>query len=122
MMPDVAMTSTDLLDALARDVPETQPVVDEHLEDNGGLLLHLLTADLRRFAIQSFDVGNGNVLERILALVDVALGEGTGDVQNAMSVSFVEDTGWWDPAMQPFIGAWPTGLRAEVDRQRSQRP
>ena len=43
----VAMTATDFLDALARDVPETQPVVVEHLEDNDGLLLYLLTAGRR---------------------------------------------------------------------------
>jgi hypothetical protein len=115
------MTATDFLDALARNVPESQPVVVEHLEDNDELLLHLLTADLRRFAIQSFDTGQNDVLDRLLALVEVALGEGTDDVQNAMSVSFVEDTGWWDPATQPFVDAWPAGLRAEVERQRSQR-
>lgn len=117
----VTMTATDFLDALARDVPETQPVVVEHLEDNDGLLLHLLTADLRRFAIQSFDSGQNDVVDRLLALIDVALRDGTDDVQNAMSVSFVEDTGWWDPTTQPFIDAWPAGLRAEVETQRSQR-
>src|SRR4051794_40704924 len=105
------MTATDFLDALARDVPESQPVGGERLEDNDGLLLHLLTADLRRFAIQSFDTGQNDVLDRLLALVDAALREGTDDVQNAMSVSFVEDTAWWDSTTQPFIEAWPAGLR-----------
>jgi hypothetical protein len=38
-----------------------------------------------------------------------------------MAVSLVEDTGWWDPTTQLFIEAWPAGLRAEVDRQRSHR-
>lgn len=56
----VPMAATDFLDALARDVPESQPVLVEHLEDNDGLLLHLLTADLRRFAIQSFDAGQND--------------------------------------------------------------
>ena len=115
----VAMTATDFLDALARDVPECQSVLVEHLEDNDGVLLHLLVADLRRFAIKSFDAGQRDVTDRLLALVDLALREGTDDVQNAMAVSFVEDTGWWDRSMQPFIEAWPAGLRAEVDRQRS---
>ena len=115
------MTSVDFLDALATDVPETRPVVDEHVEDNDGLLLHLLTADLRRYAIRTFDAGQTDVLARLLAVIDGALREGTDDVQNAMAVSFVEDTGWWDPAMQPFIEAWPEGLRAEVDRQRGER-
>ncbi|MFC5177764.1 DUF7674 family protein [Nocardioides taihuensis] len=115
------MTATYFLDALARDVPECQAVVVEHLEDNDGLLLHLLTAHLRRFAIQSFETGQRDILERLLELVDVVLRDVTDDVQNAMAVSFVEDTGWWDPATEPFIEAWPAGLRAEVDRQRRQR-
>jgi hypothetical protein len=34
-------------------------------------------------------------------------------------VCFVEDLGWWDPAMQPFIEVLPEGLLAEVERQRS---
>jgi hypothetical protein len=32
-------------------------VVTEHLEDNDELLLHLLTADLRRYAIEAFQAG-----------------------------------------------------------------
>lgn len=118
----LALTATDLRDTLAREVPEIQPVVDEHLEDNDGLLLHLLTADLRRYAIQSFDSGQGDVLDRLLAVVDVALRDETDDVQNAMAVSFVEDTGCWDPAMQPFVAVWPSSLRAEAERQRDWRP
>lgn len=114
----VALTASDFLDMLAKQVPETHPVVREHLDDNDGLLLHVLTADLRRHAIQAFEAGRSDVLSRLLAVVDAALREGTEDVINAMAVSFVEDTGWWDPDMQPFIEAWPAALRAEVDRQR----
>ena len=117
----VALTATNFLDTLSSEVPETQSVVSEHFEDNDGLLLHLLTADLRRYAIQSFDAGQSDVLGRLLAVVDAALRDGTDEVQNAVAVSFVEDTGWWDPAMQPFIEAWPAGLRAEVERQQGQR-
>lgn len=116
----MAMTSADFVDALGTDVPECQPVVAEHLEDNDGLLLHLLTADLQRFAVQSFEGGQRDVLKRLLALVARALQHGDDDVQNAMAVSFVEGTGWWDSATQPFIATWPAGLRAEVNRQRNQ--
>jgi hypothetical protein len=122
MMPGVALTATDFLDTLAREVPETHPVMAEHLKDNDGLLLHPLTADLRRYAIQSFDSGQSDVLDRLLAVIDMALRDGTDDVQNAMAVSFVEDTGWWDLAMQPFIAVWPSSLRAEAERQRNWRP
>jgi hypothetical protein len=117
----MAMTATDFLDSLTAGVPESQPLVVEHLEDNDGLLLHLLTADLRRFATQSFDTGQSDVLEKLLAVLDVALREGTNDVQNAVSVSFVENSEWWDPATRPFVESWPAGLRGEVDRQRRTR-
>ncbi len=118
----VQMTADDFLAALAIEVPETQQVVKDHLKDNGQLLLHLLTADLRRSAIDAFASGHPEVLGRLLALIDRALRDGVDDVNNAMAVSFVEDTGWWDPAMQPFIEAWHLGLQAEVDRQRNWRP
>lgn len=115
------MTAADLLNRLAADVPEAQPAVVQHLEDHESLLLHLLIADLRRFAIQCFEAGQSEVIQRLLDLIDLALREGTEEVENAMSVSFVEDTGWWDSATQPFIEAWPPGLRAELDRPRNHR-
>jgi hypothetical protein len=60
-------------------------------------------ADIRRFAIEAFQIGPTDVLERLLSVVSRALVQGTEDVRNAIAVSFVEDTGWWDPPMQSFI-------------------
>ena len=114
----VAMTEQDFLTALASEVPEAQPIVSEQLRDNDEVLLHVLTADLRRYAIDTFESGSSDVLPRLLDLIERALLNGTEDVSNAMAVSFVEDTGWWDPAMQPFIASWPSGLQAEAQRQR----
>lgn len=116
------MTAEDLLAALAREVPEVQPVVREHLKDNDELLLHLLTDDLRRFAIEAFDSGRTEVLERLLALLDRAFVHGDNYVTNAIAVSFVEDTGGWDPAMQTFIDSWPPGLKDEARRQKESGP
>jgi len=118
----MAMSAEDFLTALGSEVRETQPLVREHLLGNGGLLLHLLTADLRRYAIEALSSGGSEVLRRLLDVIDRALRDGTDDVNNAMAVSFVEDTGWWDPAMRPFIASWPQGLQAEVGRQRDRRP
>ncbi len=97
-------------------------MVDEHLRDQDGeLLLHLLVADLRRFAIATFESGDEDLSHRLLSAMDIGFREGDEEVENAIAVSFVEDTGWWDPAMQPFIASWPNGLQAEVTRQRSSR-
>lgn len=113
------LTPSEFLTALTSQVPETAGTLREHLEDQEGeLLLHLLTADLRRLAITWFEEGQTECLDRLLGVVDTALREGDGEVQNAMAVSFVEDTGWWDPEMAPFVAVWPEGLRAEAQHQR----
>jgi hypothetical protein len=120
-MPGVVMTVTDFLDALEIYVPETRPMVDKHLEVHACVILHVLTADLRRYAIQSLEAGQSEVLGRLLAVVDRARRQGTDDLQNAIAISFVKDTPRWNPATQPFIEAWPARLRAQADRQRGQR-
>ena len=99
------MTAEDFLSALASEVPETQPIVREHLEDNDELLLHLLISDLRRYATDIFTSGKSDVLRKLLDVIDRALLLGNDYVNNAIAVSFVADSGWWDPAMQPFIAS-----------------
>lgn len=117
------MSTDQFVAMLLHEVPGVQAVVREHLEDNDGeLLLHLLIADLRRYAMQAFDADESDVLGRLLGVVDRAMHDGDDSVENAIAVSFVEDTGWWDDATQPFIAAWPEGLRAEAARQRDRRP
>jgi hypothetical protein len=119
MMEVVTMTTQGFVARLERDVPEVQQIVREHLQDNDELLLHLLTADLRRFAIEAHRSGDAEVLQRLLNVIDQGLTDGTESVDNAMAVSFVEDTGWRDPAMEPFIAVWPAGMQAEARRQQA---
>ena len=119
---DVTLTAEGFLAELDKIVPEVQAVVAEHAEDNGELLLHLLIADLRRFAADAFQESPTDVLERLLTLINRALVEGSEDIRNAVAVSIVEDTGWWDPAMQGFIESWPSQLKQEARRQKAWRP
>jgi len=118
----VALSASEFLASLTEAVPEAQPVVEEHLADQAGeLLLHLLMGDLRRLAITTFEQGDADLLRRLLAVIDAGLREGDEYVENAVAVSFVEDTGWWEPETRPFIATWPSALQAEVDRQKSWR-
>ena len=97
-------------------------MVEEHVADQGGeLLLHLLMGDLRRLAIAAFDRGDGDLLQRLLSVLDAALRDGDERVENAVAVSFVEDTGWWEPEMQPFMATWPNALQAEAEKQKNWR-
>ena len=100
--------------------PETQPIVDEHLADfEEDTLLHLLIADVRRFAIASFEAGDAGVLRRCLAAVGTGMSDGDDYVQNAIGVSFVEDTPLWDTKVEPYIATWPQPLQIEAARQRN---
>lgn len=47
------------------------------------------------------------------------LRRGDENVENAVAVSFVEDSCVSDPRMAAFVTAWLAGLRAEVERQQS---
>lgn len=112
------MDTDDFVDLLLRTVPEATALHRQHLEYNfGELLLHLLVADVRRLALQAFQRGDKGLLRRCLEVMETSLVDGDARVENAVAVSFVEDTGWWDPNMQPFIATWPSRLRDEVDRQ-----
>lgn len=118
----MSISSEDFLAELSRTVPESDELVADHLNDYEDLLLHLLVADLRRMAIAAFERGGTDSLQRLLIMLERALIEGDDSVRNAVAVSFVEDTGWWDPEMSAFMTAWPAGLTAEAERQRRWRP
>ncbi|MDQ3643705.1 MAG: hypothetical protein M3450_20120 [Actinomycetota bacterium] len=116
------MTSTEFVEGLVGMAAETRALVDEHLKDHyGEVLLHLLIGDLRRFLLAAFKQGDERVLQRCLDHLDLALRDGDSEVENAVAVSFVEATGWWDPSMRAFIDTWPPALRAEADRQEAGR-
>jgi hypothetical protein len=101
-------------------------VVAEHHEHYEELLLHLLVADIREMAIAAFTNGDADLAARIVSVFDEGLREGDERVENAVSVSFAEDTPWYDDERRPFIATWPPALTAEVarqqKRQRTRRP
>ena len=114
------MSTEGFLDGIREAVPMTRSLVEQHIEDQSGeVLLHLLVADVRRFAFASFERDDEAVTTCLLDFLDLALATGDDPVRNAIAVSFVEDTGWWDPAMVAFIATWPPTLAAEVERHKS---
>lgn len=118
----MAITREEFVAALREAGPEVTAIIDENLAAQAGeILLHPLVADLRRLAINLFELEDSDDLDRLLAALGQGLTEGDPEVENAVAVSFVEDTGWWDQSMSAFIAAWPSGLRAEVERQRAHR-
>jgi hypothetical protein len=118
----VTLTRGQFVVSVLASLPEASAVVAEHLDDQEGeLLLHLLVADLRRLLLDAWQRQDQDVLHRGLTFLDAALTTGDEYVNNAVAVSFVEDIGWWEADMQPFIASWPKALATEVERQRSAR-
>ena len=119
-MPRLA--AADALDRLIAEVPDFQPVLDEHRHDNEGVLPHVLFGDLTRFVLDARANDDADRVTRSLTFLDRALRDGDDYVQNLVAVSFVENVGPSDPAQADFIATWPTALRNEARRQRDWRP
>jgi hypothetical protein len=113
----VTFTADGFVTLVMARVPEAEATVREHTDDDE-LLPHLLVADLRRLAIRWWREGRNEPLERLVRVIEVGLREGDEQVENAVAVSFVEDTGWWEESTQPFIARWHAGLAEELERQR----
>lgn len=117
------LTKDAFVVALLDAVPESQPIVTEHWDDHDGdVPLHLLMGDVRRLSEDAWRREDHALMRRCLDFLDLALRTGDENVQNAVSVSFVEDSGWWDGSLTIYIAAWPSALAAEVERQRQQQP
>jgi hypothetical protein len=116
------MSTEGFVDGLCEVVPTARSLVDEHVKDyDGDVLLHFLVGDVLSFAVASFERGDEPVTTPLLDYVDLALRTGEDPLQDAIAMSFVEDTRWWDPAMHAFIATWPPALTAEVRSQKSCR-
>ena len=69
---------------------------------------------LLELAIAWFSAAQIEPLHRLLDVVAAGLSQGDDHVHHAAAVSFVEDTGWWEPEMQPFIATWPAEIAHEL--------
>jgi hypothetical protein len=73
------------------------PSGSEDLADNeDDLLLHLLVSDFRRQARTAHESHDFALSDAVLALLDWGIVEGGETLDNAIAVSFVEDSAWWE--------------------------
>jgi hypothetical protein len=119
----VAVVSYErVVDLLRSEVPEFAPEIDEHLEDSGEALPHVLFGDFSRFVVAARVAGDAPLVDRCLAFLEEALNDGDAQVRNLVQVSFVENVGPWDGDAATFIETWPPNLRKEAERQRDWKP
>lgn len=114
------LSAADFLEVLQDAAPSTGSVVDEHLADNDGLLIHLLLPDLLRVAVARFGAGDVEVSDGILRAVEQALTDGDDYLVNGVQVSFVEHVGAWPGETPEFMVTWPPALFDELREQQSR--
>ena len=73
-------------------VPELRTVYAEHIDDNDGLLEHVLMGDVTRFAeYLYFEDSNSECLVRLVEFLDKAYASNDEKLKELISVSFLEN-------------------------------
>ncbi|MGW4929138.1 DUF7674 family protein [Agromyces sp. NPDC004153] len=114
-----SLSSAEFVEMLRAAVPTVGPLLDEHVDEHGGLLIHLLLPDLLRFAAGRFADGDVYTSSRVLEVVDRALTEGDDQLLNAVAVFFVENVGAFPDETPEFVATWPPALLAEHREQQT---
>lgn len=102
--------------ALAREVPELLPLLQEHLDDYDGLLPHVWLGDVTRWAIQQFKANPADPsLKKTLKLMEQTLSrEGAQAEQELVSASFVENLPRPDDAEAGILEMAGPSVRAQL--------
>ena len=70
--------------------PLLGPELEEHRDDNDGVLPHVFMGDVARWAIRMTDSSETERLRRTLDFMEHEYGDGKSDVANVIGASFVE--------------------------------
>jgi hypothetical protein len=92
--------------------PDLAPLLDQHLRDYDELLPHVLFGDVTRYAAALARRGDLDDLNGLLSDLDHALGDSDDEVDNLISVSFVENA-------QGVAGDDEAELRQEIRGHRN---
>lgn len=117
------MTPAALFAQVGAVAPSFGAVAQEHLEDNGELLPHLLMADLLRYVGASLSSSGESLASQsevlaVLAVLDAAAACGNEETENVVAVSFCEgiESESFFPKLQPLLGP---ALRRHIRNQRA---
>lgn len=106
------MDEAEALRYLVERLPEFGPVADEHVQDNDGLLLHVLMGDLARFYMERARL-DPELASRYWATVEVLAGQGDERVENAVATSLIEWFAWGDATDREALQAADLGAATQ---------
>lgn len=117
MTKNTRISEHEFVAQLLKEVPTARDTVDEQLETDGEMLLHILMSDLLRLVVARFAAGDEATSEAVLSVVDQALRKGDDALANAVRFSFVENYGAEPGESLALLDTWPPALRNELTRQ-----
>ena len=106
----------ELVALLVKAVPRLRALYEEHISWNDELLPHVLFGDITRFIMEGL-AAEGKALQdakRVLAILEHAMGSADEDVQNLVSVSFLENLDQEASMYESIRAALGPNLRKEL--------
>jgi hypothetical protein len=99
-------------------VPELREDLVAHIVNQDDILGYVFVElDVTPMILAAWRAGRIELVDRCLAFLEAAMRGGDPETYNLIAVAFVEAIGPCDPAMEPFIAAWPEALTREARRQ-----
>lgn len=113
----------NVTEGLLQRAPELRPLLDEHIQQYDELLPHVFFGDVTRFVMDRVraEGGAGNhdpVARRILGFLEDAMASSDENVQELVSVSFLENLDPSDPAYEELKAMLGPNLRRELENYR----
>ena len=119
--PASEVTGADrLVEHLRREVPETRPAIEAEEWRLGFAPPMRVCERVADVALDAYRSGDPDLGLRIATALVGGLDE-TSEVfaSNCVAIGFLENDGWHEPAMQPFIDEWPEAMRTELREQQA---
>ncbi|HEV2500238.1 MAG TPA: hypothetical protein VGY31_11730 [Terriglobia bacterium] len=113
----------NVTEGLLQSAPELRPLLDEHIQQYDELLPHVFFGDVTRFVMDRVrtEGGAGNqdaVVRRILGFLEEAMASSDENVQELVSLSFLENLDPSDPAYEELKAMLGPNLRRELENYR----
>jgi len=123
------LTYENFFPTLLQRVSSFAPIYDEHIKDNDELLSHVLMGDLARFSIELYRAGykkgekaGREKLGEILKILDEGIQSPDSNLQELISVSFLENLGQADEDYDSMRALLTPALLNEMKALESWRP
>ncbi len=119
---DIPASTVECVQRLIERVPELRGMYQQHVQFNGELLPHVFLGEVCGYVeeqVRSGDVTGQGLLRRIVDFFECAIASGDEDVQELISVSFVENLAWQEDVFERIEGLLGENLRREFQTYRS---